>query len=70
MVNLLVCETLAFAIHGNIKKSYKNYKFNISAPTWNEEFELPHGLYSVSNYWETILSVSSEIMRQFLTIFQ
>ena len=54
----------------NIKKSYKNYKFNISAPTWTEEFELPHGFYSVSNYWETILSVSSEIMRQFLTIFQ
>ena len=25
----------------NIKKSYKNNKFKISAPTWNEEFELP-----------------------------
>ena len=24
----------------NIKKSYKNNKFKISAPTWNEEFEL------------------------------
>ena len=23
------------------KKSYKNNKFEISAPTWNEEFELP-----------------------------
>ena len=23
----------------NIKKSYKNNKFKISAPTWNEEFE-------------------------------
>ena len=27
----------------NIKKSYKNDKFKISAPTWNEEFELPDG---------------------------
>ena len=23
------------------KKSYNNNKFKISAPTWNEEFELP-----------------------------
>ena len=33
----------------NIKKSYKNNKFKISAPTWNEEFELPDGSYSVSD---------------------
>ena len=32
----------------NIKISYNNNKFKISAPTWNEEFELPDGLYSVS----------------------
>ena len=25
----------------NMKKSYKNNKFKISAPTWNEESELP-----------------------------
>ena len=31
----------------NMKLSYKNNKFEISAPTWNEEFELPHGSYSV-----------------------
>ena len=31
----------------NIKTSYKNNKFKISAPTWNEEFELPDGSYSV-----------------------
>ena len=29
----------------NIKNSYKNNKFKISAPTWNEEFELPNGSY-------------------------
>ena len=27
----------------NIKKSYENNKFKISAPTWNDEFELPVG---------------------------
>ena len=31
----------------NIKKSYKNNKFKISAPTWNEVFELPDRSYSV-----------------------
>ena len=33
----------------NIKKSSKNNKFKISAPAWNEEFELLDGSYSVSN---------------------
>ena len=33
----------------NIKKSYKNNKFKISALTWNEEFELPDRSYSVSD---------------------
>ena len=27
----------------NIKTSYKNNKFKISAPTWNEEYELSDG---------------------------
>ena len=33
----------------NIKTSYNNNKFKISAPTWNDKFELPDGLYSVSD---------------------
>ena len=33
----------------NIKSSYNNNKFEISAPTWNDEFELPDGSYSVSD---------------------
>ena len=42
----------------NIKISYNNNKFKISPPTWNDQFELPHGSYSVSdiqNYFEYIL---------------
>ena len=27
----------------NIKSSYKNNEFKISAPTWNDEFKLPNG---------------------------
>ena len=33
----------------NIKSSYNNNKFKISTPTWNEEFALPDGSYSVSD---------------------
>ena len=33
----------------NIKKSYKNNKSKISAPTWNEEVALPDGSCSISN---------------------
>ena len=33
----------------NIKSSYNNNKFKISAPTWNDKFELPDGSYSVSD---------------------
>ena len=42
----------------NIKKSYKNNKFKISALTWNEEFELLDGPYSaldIQDYFEYIL---------------
>ena len=40
----------------NIKSTYNN-NFQISAPTWNDKFELPDGLYSVSDiqdYFEYI----------------
>ena len=33
----------------NIKSSYNNNKFKISAPTWNDEFKLPDGSYSISD---------------------
>ena len=33
----------------NIKSSYNNNRFKISKSTWNEEFKLPDGSYSVSD---------------------
>ena len=42
----------------NIKTSYNNNKFKISAATWNDKFELHDGSYSVSDiqdYMEYIL---------------
>ena len=47
----------------NIKSSYNNNKFKISAPTWGEEFELSDGSYSISDiqdYFEYILKKHSE----------
>ena len=47
----------------NIKSSYNNNKFKISAPTWNDEFELPDGSYSASDtqdYFEYILKKHGE----------
>ena len=32
----------------NIKSSYNNNKFKISAPTWNKTFDLPDGSYSIA----------------------
>ena len=42
----------------NIKSEYNNNKFKISAPTWNDTFELPDGSYSIDdiqNYFEFII---------------
>ena len=47
----------------NIKSSYNNNKFKISASTWNEEFKLLDGSYSVSDiqdYFEYILKKHGE----------
>ena len=41
----------------NIKSSYNNNKFKISAPTWSDKFKLPDGSYLISDiqdYFEYI----------------
>ena len=47
----------------NIKSTYNNNKFKIPASTWNEEFNLPDGSYSLSHiqdYFEYILKKHGE----------
>ena len=47
----------------NIESSYRNNKFKTSAPTWNDEFELPDQLYVISDipyYFEYILKKHNE----------
>ena len=48
---MLLHQILSFTYYTwkNIKKSYKNNTFKISAVTWCEEFELPDGSYSISD---------------------
>ena len=50
MVSMLPYQMLTSTIHGGIqRKSYKSNRFKISVLIWNYKFELPDGLYSVSN---------------------
>ena len=70
---MLLYQIFAYTKHKKIikryKNSYKNNKFKISAPTWNEEFELPDGSYFVSgiqDYFKYIL----KNMRQLLIMLQ
>ena len=42
----------------NVKSKYNKHKFKISAPTSNDEFDLPDGSYSISDiqdYFEFII---------------
>ena len=42
----------------NIKTEYNNNEFKISAPTWNETFDLPDGSYStadIQDYFKFII---------------
>ena len=53
LANLSICYTWK-----NIKSEYKNNKFKISVPTWNDTFDLPDGSYSIADiqdYFEFII---------------
>ena len=38
----------------NVKSIYNNNKFTISAPTWNDTFDLPGGSYNISEIQDYI----------------
>ena len=47
-----------YSLWKNIRKQYPNHKLQIIAPTWNDEFELPDGSYSlldIQDYIEYII---------------
>ena len=45
----------------NIKSSCNNNKFKISASTWNDEFEVPDGSYSISDIQEYLEYISKNM---------
>ena len=47
--NVALSNLSIFYTWKNIKNSYKNNKFKISAPARRDEFELPDGSYSISD---------------------
>ena len=51
----------------NVKSTYKNNKFNTSAPTWNETFDLPDGSYNISKIQEYIIII--KIIYNYINIY-
>ena len=52
----------------NINSLYKDNKFKISAPTWNNRFELPDGLYSISDIQDYFGYIEKNIMKRLIII--
>ena len=53
LANLSICYTWK-----NIKSKHNNNKFKISAPNWNDTFDLADGFYSIAHiqdYFEFII---------------
>ena len=49
-----------------VKSTYNNKKFKISAPTWNETFDLPDGSYNISeiqDYIEYIIKNTNQLVK-------
>ena len=56
--NMTLAKSSIYYIWKNIRSAYNNNKFKISAPTWNDQFHLPDGSYSISDiqdYFEYII---------------
>ena len=47
--NMALANLIIYDTWKNTKSEYNNNKFKISAPAWNDEFNLPDGCYSVSD---------------------
>ena len=57
-INIALANLSIYYTWKNIKSEYNNNKFKISAPTWNDTFDLPDGSYSISDiqdYFEFII---------------
>ena len=58
MKNIALVDLSIYYTWKNIKSEYNNNKFKISAPIWNETFDLPNGSYTIDDiqdYFEFII---------------
>ena len=62
--NMALANLTIYYTWKNIKPEYNNNKFKISAPTWNDNFDLPDGSYS-TDIFKTNLNLSSKKTRNF-----
>ena len=53
-INMLLFKTCLFITPGKYKTTLQNNTLKIIAPTWNDEFELLDGSYSVSGIQDYI----------------
>ena len=56
--NMVLANFSIYYTWKNIKSAYNNNKFKISATTWNDEFDMPDGSYSIldiQDYFEYII---------------
>ena len=52
--NMALANLSIYYTSKNVKLTYNNNKFKISAPTRNEAFDLPDGLYNISEIQDYI----------------
>ena len=52
--NMVLANLSIYYTWKNVKSTYYNNKFKISAPTWNETFDLPDGSYNISEIQDYI----------------
>ena len=54
-------QKLIYLLHvENGRKQLKNNEFKIITPTWNDEFELPDGSYSVSDIQDYVEYITNK----------
>ena len=56
--NIALCNLSIYYTWKNITSAYNNKRFKISAPTWNDAFDLPDGSFSIKyiqDYFEFII---------------
>ena len=56
--NIALGNSSIYYTQNNIKSAYNNSKFRISAPAWNDAFDLPDSSYSIEDiqdYFEFII---------------